>query len=180
MIKHLWATEIQDYLLGEFKEEDACEIIKEKEVKRKRKKCRYYNRGFCKYATKCKFLHPTETCKVYLSDKICDKSDCDFRHQKLCKWLESNDGCKRDNCVYRHLTLACDEQKTNNSHKMVVMKCAGCKSDWDNKNHVVEHMILNRRTFFCLNCNDWIKDKTRVFEEGWTLFDEAGFLRHDV
>ena len=77
-----------------------------------------------------------------------------------------------------HVTLACDEQKTNNSHK--TMKCAGCKGDWDNKNHVVEHMILNRRTFFCLNCNDWIKDKKRVLEKGWTLFYEAGFLRHDV
>ena len=54
-------------------EEDACEMIKEIEVKREINKCRCYNRVFCKYATKCKFLHPTETCKVYLSDKICDK-----------------------------------------------------------------------------------------------------------
>ena len=102
-------------------------------------------------------MHPTETYKVYLSGKIWDKSDCDFRHPKLCKWLETKGGCKRENCDYRHVTLACDEQITNNSHK--TMRCAGCKRDWDNKNDVVEHMILNRRTFFCLNCNDWIRQE---------------------
>ena len=160
--------------------EEACETIRETEVERKRKRCRYYNRGFCKYTTKCKFVHPTETCKVYLSGKICDKSDCEFRHPKICKWLESKGGCKRETCDYRHVTLACDDQNSNNSHKTVAMKCAGCKSDWVDKNHVVKHIILNRLTFFCLNCNDLIKDKTRVLEKGWTLFDEAGFLRHDV
>ena len=162
------------------KEVECKQIIKEIEVKRKRKICRYYNKDFCKYATKCRFVHPSETCKVCLSGKICDKSDCNYRHPKLCKWLESKDGCTRENCDYRHVTLACDEQNTNKAHKTVTTKCAGCKSDWENKNHVVEHLILNRLTFFCLNCNDWIRDKTRVFEEGWTLFDEAGFLRHDV
>ena len=28
----------------------------------KRKRCRYYNRGYCKYELKCRFMHPTETC----------------------------------------------------------------------------------------------------------------------
>ena len=28
--------------------------------------------------------------------------------------------------------------------------------------------------FFCLNCDDWIKYKTKVLDQGWTLFDEEG------
>ena len=36
------------------------------------------------------------------------------------------------------------------------------------------------RVLFCLNCHDWIKDKSAVFEAGWTMFDEAGFLRTDI
>ena len=43
-----------------------------------------------------------------------------------------------------------------------------------------EHQIKGMEVFFCLNCHDWIKDKFAVFEAGWTMFDEAGFLRTDV
>ena len=43
-----------------------------------------------------------------------------------------------------------------------------------------EHNIKNMRVFFCLNCYDWIKDKNAVFEQGWSMFDEAGFLWTDV
>ena len=59
-------------------------------------------------------------------------------------------------------------------------KCEGCKTLWDSKNHVVEHDIQNKITFFCLNCEDWIRKKENVFVEGWSLFDNDGYLRHDV
>ena len=32
----------------------------------------------------------------------------------------------------------------------------------------------------CLNCDDWIQQKNFVLEQGWTLFDEAGYLRQYV
>ena len=54
-------------------------------------------------------------------------------------------------------------------------QCARCK-----RNHVKRHLVKNMEVFFCLNCDDWIKEKDVVFTEGWTLFDESGFLRHDV
>jgi hypothetical protein len=109
--------------------EEENDNIQETNVEKRRKRCRYYDRGFCKYTSKCKFVHPSKSCEVYLSGNICGKSDCEFRHPKLCKWLESKGGCKRDNCDYRHVTLACDEHKTSKSHKTGTMKCAGCKSD---------------------------------------------------
>ena len=42
---------------------------------------------------------------------------------------------------------------------------------------VVQHIVKNMRTYFCLNCADWIKDKNNVFEKGWALLDEEGYLR---
>ena len=59
-------------------------------------------------------------------------------------------------------------------------KCSGCKSSWTEKCYVKEHVIQNMQTFFCLNCDDYIKDKTQVFNKGWTLVDEHGFLRRDL
>ena len=46
--------------------------------------------------------------------------------------------------------------------------------------YVVKHIIQNMETYFCLNCDDWVKDKERVFEHGWTLLDQYGYLRKDI
>ena len=59
-------------------------------------------------------------------------------------------------------------------------QCAGCKHVWNDANCVKEHIIKSMRVYFCLNCDDWIKEKAAVLNQGWTLFDEAGFLRHDI
>ena len=59
-------------------------------------------------------------------------------------------------------------------------QCEGCKYVRKDINCMEEHDIRNMRVFFCLNCDDWIKNKFAVFEHGWTMFDDAGFLRTDV
>ena len=28
-------------------------------------KCRYFNKGFCKYQKKCRYLHPKNTCREF-------------------------------------------------------------------------------------------------------------------
>ena len=68
----------------------------------------------------------------------------------------------------------------NTGAAIMEYKCSGCKSSWTEKCYVKEHMIQNMQTFFCLNCDDYIKDKTQVFNKGWTLVDEHGFLRRDL
>ena len=35
----------------------------------KAKKCKYFNRCYCKYKFKCKFVHPGESYKIYLEGK---------------------------------------------------------------------------------------------------------------
>ena len=56
----------------------------------------------------------------------------------------------------------------------------GCKYTWTDKNCMKEHIIKTTRVFFCFNCDDWIKYKNAVFNYGWTMFNDAGFLRTDV
>lgn len=147
--------------------------VKETDVTRKylRKKCRYFNRGYCKMS-KCRYIHPEKICNIYLNGEKCESS-CPDRHPKLCKWIK-NGGCKRQNCVYLH---------TQGSFDIVTCrkyKCEGCKTVWENEKHVVEHKIQNMQTFFCLNCEDWIRNKENVFVAGWTLFDDEGYLRNDL
>ena len=71
-----------------------------------------------------------------------------------------------------HVALAHDEGNRFN--------CIGCKSRFPEERFVKRHLIQNTETFFCLDCDDWIKDKTRVFDEDWTLLDNNGFLRMDL
>ena len=146
----------------------------EKQNNVKRKKCRYFNRGFCKYKLKCRYSHPKKVCEEYLKSQECGKKDCCERHPKICKWLESRDGCKRNGeCDYLHVDKVAVKESQN-------YKCSGCKDVWGNRECVVEHILSNTRTFFCLNCNDWIKNKISVLEPGWTLLDEAGCLRTEI
>ena len=58
--------------------------------------------------------------------------------------------------------------------------CVGCRCDWTDKNCLIEHVINDHRVYFCLNCEDWVKDKSKVLDENWTMFDERGKLRYDV
>ena len=155
---------------------DTIENQKKEKPLRNRKKCRYNNRGYCKYTNKCRFIHPVEICSVYLETQNCDNKECPYRHPQTCKWGKVSGGCKRHNCDYLHSVAG----EVIIQDVTVHYKCEGCKHIWENEKHVVEHNILNMKVFFCLNCNDWIKDKLAVFNKGWTLFDKYGHLRHDV
>ena len=64
------------------------------------------------------------------------------------------------------------ENKTEaNSEKF---KCKSCKHIWEDRSCVMEHFIGNIIIFFCLNCDDWVHDKQKVLEHGWTLFNICG------
>ena len=42
------------------------------------------------------------------------------------------------------------------------------------------HVVQNMKIYFCRNCDDWVQNKTKVLQSGWTLLEEAGDLRMDV
>ena len=145
-------------------EEKAEEKVEEKSINKK--KDRYYDRGHCKYKSKCRYSHSQDICRDYIDNQRCESKKCLFRHPKVCKWWKSKEGCKRQSgCDYLHVTLANDDLK--NSVRMY--KCISCKSSWDDIDCVIEHKIEDKKTYFCLNCDDWVKDKLKVFNYGWSL-----------
>ena len=159
------------------KEENEVKEISDKVKNKKIKKCRYYNCGYCKYISKCIYKYHKDVCKEYLENKNCEKHDCCDRHPRHCKWQGSEVGCKRQvECEYLHVTMVDDDDEVN-SHKY---KCVSCKDTWQNRACIVEHIIQNTKMFFCLNCDEWVKTKSQVLDEGWTLLDEAGNLKYDL
>ena len=149
-----------------------------KEVTNKDKKCKYFDKGYCKYKSECKFAHPDKICKDYLEGRKCDLKTCKARHPKVCKWSQQRSGCRRQNCDYLHVTLARDDGRHINAHKS--FPCVGCQNCYDDVTCVVQHNIENLSFYLCLNCEDWIKHKEKIITPGWSLFDNNGELRKDV
>ena len=112
---------------------------------------------------KCRFIHPKEICKEHMDNQNCSKSNCNARHPKQCKWFASKYGCRRSNCEFSHVTHA-----SNDGYE-----CSGCKDIWTDMTCVKKHIIENQSVYFCLNCDDWIQFKSKVFDQGWTLLDKG-------
>ena len=148
------------------------------------RKCRYYDRGHCKYKRGCKYFHPRDICSDYLQKGQCEIKNCMDRHPKVCKfWSKSKGGCKRDtSCDFIHVTLAQNDENREYAGEIVKQefKCIGCQSSWDDSRCIVRYNINNQIVNFCLNCDDWVRDKSKVFDTNWTMFDDKGNLRYDV
>jgi hypothetical protein len=68
---------------------DEIKIKKEskKEIKKnKKRKCRYWNRGYCREGRKCSWSHPEGDCQEYLQDGRCRDRGCPRRHRKVCRY----------------------------------------------------------------------------------------------
>ena len=154
------------------------EEVREVELKNGIKKCRYFNKGYCKYSVKCRYLHPKEVSKNHLERKNCKAKNCKERHPKVCKWLKEETGCRRQDCEFVHDTLAKKESVRFVNEDSY--QCAGCKCSWQDEKCVVKQNIENQTIYLCLNCDDWISTKSEVLKSDWTLFDQQGNLRHDV
>ena len=83
-------------------------------------------------------------------------------------------GCTRSNCEYLH------DATVNTKSTMEGYKCVVCMNTWNDKTCIKEHVIKNIRTFFCLNCDDWILEKDKVYEQGGSLLDKEGYLRKGI
>ena len=149
-----------------------------------RKSCRYYNKGHCKYRNRCRFYHSQNICKIYLESGRCIGKECSDRHPKTCRyWSKNRSGCARKlDCDFLHVTLVHDDGKTIAQNKVneEEYKCASCKDCWTDKRCVVEHTQNNHVMYFCLNCNDWVRNKSAVLDPNWTLLDRSGNLRSNL
>ena len=151
------------------------DIQKPNDKEKSEKKCKYFNVGYCKYNEKCRFIHPKEICEKYQEGK-CNGSNCLDRHPKPCKWFKGLTGCRRkEACHFSHDTLVCDGQG-NKAQKNEITKfnCVSCKYEWKERSCVVKHCVNTMEVYFCLNCDDWVQDKSKVLDNGWSLFDQYG------
>ena len=172
---------IDDEILDIKNDKAKAETNKKNDVHTKEevgKKCKYFNSGHCKYKSECKFSHPKEICKAYLEGRKCNQKTCLSRHPKACKWSQGRSGCTRQNCDYLHVTLALDDGHQNEAHNG--FPCVGCKNCYTDTTCVVQHISGNIQFYLCLNCEDWIQDKEKILNPGWSLFDQNGDLRRDV
>jgi hypothetical protein len=144
------------------------------------KKCRYNDKGYCKFQKRCRYFHPLEICKIHLEKQKCKDKGCRGRHPKACRWFQRDIGCKRRNCEYLHVFLAKTENEAKTKSKDYECAAAGCKNVWQDTKCVVKQNIGNGEVFLCLNCDDWIVNKSAVLNSDWTLFDQHGNLRQDV
>ena len=151
-----------------------CEEGQMASDKTKNSKCRYFNSGYCKYKQRCKFLHPKNICK----ETNCERGKCPNRHPKACKWYSGATGCRRgEDCDFSHGTLVCGDKMENQTKNF---KCVSCNHTWNETKFVIKHNIKGWEVYFCLNCEDWVRSKENVLDQGWSLFDQDGNLNHDV
>ena len=58
--------------------------------------CKFFNKGYCKFTSKCKFEHPENKC----TEESCRNKACRKRHPKQCRYKEN---CRRQtSCLYNH------------------------------------------------------------------------------
>ena len=58
------------------------------------------------------------------------------------------------------VTICMLKSRQNLQKECKQFKCAGCIDIWEDKNCVVKHQLENGEVYFCLNCDDWIVNKS--------------------
>jgi hypothetical protein len=84
-------------------EEIKGEKENKKEIKpQKIRKCRYWNRGYCREGRKCFWSHPEGDCQEYLQEGRCRDRGCPRRHRKVCRYSVGEDCTRKRGCQYLH------------------------------------------------------------------------------
>ena len=64
----------------------------------KNKKCLHFDKGFCLFRNKYKYLHVNKVCPK----KKCPKIHCKLRHPVPCKYKDKCKFIKKGDCAYSH------------------------------------------------------------------------------
>ena len=86
------------------------EEFKGNDVKEPRR-CKWWNRGYCREQGGCSFSHPREDCQDHLQGGCNTKGCRNLRHRKKCKYFETSQGCYRgENCEYLHVKIGLEKE----------------------------------------------------------------------
>ena len=158
------------------------EKLKELEVKETRR-CKWWNRGFCRDRKGCSFNHPKEDCPDHIRDKCINKGCINRRHRKQCRYVDTEEGCHRGlNCEYLHpakeVVNEVSEVKEKETHTKVeckmeekdtqtpkVKKCFCAKDFKSNEVHFFDDgVICILKRAICMD-EDWIEYEEKVGSE---------------
>ena len=84
-----------------------------------KKKCYYYDNGYCKLKEHCVYYHPTSECQIACSDK----KTCRKRHRRLCKFKSKCYFKVNNKCEYIHntdVTLAEDDNEHMKAQEVIL------------------------------------------------------------
>ena len=121
--------------------------------------CRFNKFGYCKFKTNCKYKHVNVVC----DDENCDKSVCEKRHPRNCKYFINSGDCKLgSNCAYAH--------KDNNKMKMekLEQKIIELHKIIENKEKIINRLVndvQNLKSFVEINNESETIDENATLEE---------------
>ena len=145
-----------------------------KEIEPKvKKKCNFYNRGFCRQGILCEFEHPVDICDQYLKEGECSQKHCNGRHIYKCRYFQNSQGCFRGNsCEFLHQ----------------VIESASVKNDLATNNHEENAEIVE--DISCIEVSNPMtkdtfgKDTTSIIpeetEENEDNLDQDTFVKKEV
>ena len=91
-------------------------IKQEEQIK---KRCKWYNRGFCREKGGCSYEHAKEDCQEHLNGGCTIKGCSTLRHRRKCRYFNSKEGCYRgESCEYLH--IVCNEDKEDNTEEETI------------------------------------------------------------
>ena len=93
-------------LLAEAEKAEGANSVKEVIVDKvmEHRRCKWWNRGYCREKERCAFKHPQEDCQDHLKGRCTTRGCTSLRHRKRCKFFSSETGCHRgDRCQYLHI-----------------------------------------------------------------------------
>ena len=77
-------------------------------------RCPHFNSGYCKFTSKCKFLHPIEIC-----EKNCKEKTCLKRHPKHCKQGKRCTFLMKQMCAYKHVGVNSEDHTVKELKEMI-------------------------------------------------------------
>ena len=151
------------------------------------KRCRYFNRGYCKKGSDCLYSHPQETCQEYLESGSCASfRSCRKRHPKECRYWKRHHCFRGNECMFLHQAVLntvgnlssvdAPEIRENSTNEVNGKKT--------NKNVIVEDKEESVETVFVEDDNKSVESVTVAEEEKSvemvTLEDIMNFYENDL
>jgi hypothetical protein len=197
---HLWS--FVHKILEILKEMEARHIIdKERNQTKMLKKCKFYNRGFCREGNSCYYLHPEKKCEKHCEGKRCSEgSKCQMRHPHHCQHWKKGNCFRGEDCLYLHLDKVedkCDDDSQNSDETTEkplsteeIYKLYENRTDLDdtlgkelsaeeiielyeNEKHVEE-------TFVDANADDCTDDSIQLFKNNMNNKNQRNYIDFDL